>query len=168
MLTTGRSPAISFYVRGTDDEDSLSIATEGFEGRLTLAVPTRALPWRDLKMIEKWGRRRTPYGCCDGADPLDALRVHAKGPEVEERTGIRGTDAITIAGGIATVAFTTAHSVVIPCVRIEAGAVMPTAVRVATLRRAGEKAAVHVAQLSGGRRVGGVTLAIGGRQQRRP
>ena len=168
MLTRGRSPAISFYVRGTDDEDSLLIATVGFDGRLALDVPMRALPWRDLKMIEKWGRRREPYGCCDIADPLDTLRVRAKGPEVEERAGIRGADDITIAGGIATVTFTTANPVFIPCVRIEAGAKMPTTVRVATLRRAGENAAVHVAQLSGGRRVGGVTLAIGEARQGRP
>jgi hypothetical protein len=167
MLRTGRSPAISFYVRGSDDEDSLLIVTEGFEGRLALDIPTRALPWRDLRMIEKWGRRREPYGCCEMDDPLDTVRVHAKGPEVEERAGIRGADEIAMVGGIATVTFTTAKPVFIPCVRIAVGAAMQTAVRVATLRRAGEDAAVHVAQLSGGRRVGGVTLAIGGGQQGR-
>jgi hypothetical protein len=100
MLTTGRTPGMTFYVRGSNDEDSLMVAVEGFKCRLRLHLPAAALPWRDLTLIEKWGRRREPYGCCDVKDPLDDESVSAKGAAVEVRTGIRGGEAVAITGGV--------------------------------------------------------------------
>jgi hypothetical protein len=89
MLTKGKSPGMSFYVRGSVDEDSLLVSTEGFTGRIELQIPVSALPWRDLRLIEKWGRRREPYGCCTAPDPMAAMKVTARA-EVEMRTGIEG------------------------------------------------------------------------------
>jgi hypothetical protein len=166
MLISGRTPTISFYVRGSDDEDSLIVTTERFKGRLALELPATALPWRDLRLIEKWGRRREPYGCCEVTDPLDQLRVGTKGPDVEIRTGIRGADTVDVSHGLATVMFPADTPMVIPCLRIAPGVAMPAAVRVTTLRQPEGEAAVHIAQLSGGRRTGGVTLAIGRELQR--
>ncbi len=161
MLTAGKQPGMSFYVTGSADEDSLVVSAERLSGRLELHLPVAAMPWRDLALIEKSGRRRPDtYGCCDEDDILKTLEVSAEGQGVEDRTGIRGADGVKVSRGAATVSFSAKTPLFIPCLRVAEGARMPVAVRAVKTRAERDGGEIRVMQLSGGRRVGGVTLAI--------
>src|SRR6266545_1052944 len=135
MLTAGKQPGMSFYVTGSADEDSLVVSAERLSGR----------------------RRPDTYGCCDEDDILKTLEVSAEGQGVEDRTGIRGADGVKVSRGAATVSFSAKTPLFIPCLRVAEGARMPVAVRAVKTRAERDGGEIRVMQLSGGRRVGGVT-----------
>jgi hypothetical protein len=165
MLLTEPRPGFSFYVVGSDDEDSLVVRAEHLgTGDLMTALPVASLPWRDLRLIERHGRRRQPYGCCEVDDPLAEARLTLDGEEVEERTDVIGARLLTLNGGIAILVAEVQQPVQVPCLRVALGAAMPVVVRVAA-EIEGAAAMVHVTQLSGGRRIGGVALELRGDQK---
>jgi hypothetical protein len=128
-------------------------------------LPVQSLPWRDLRLLEKYGRRWSPFGCDQGLDPLVGVKVQLKGADqVLQHTDIRGAEGLELAEGIATVRGSGKTAIVVPCLRVAEGARMPGAVRVAG-RRPERARLVHVAQLSGGIRVGGVTLEFRSRRR---
>jgi len=157
-----QSPAeMTFYVIGTDDEDSLIMMGDAAGGRVELSLPAQALPWRDLRLIERYGRRRVPFGCCPtGDDPLATLDVSLEGDNVRRTTDIVGAMSIRVRGGIATIVSGARATVSIPCLRVAPAARMPVRLAVARPRASEQQRDVHVAQLSGGRRAGGVTLRL--------
>lgn len=148
-----------FTVHGTDDDDTLIVDSELAGGGVRIDLPVRALPWRDAKLIDKHGRRREPYGCCDEPDPAEQLEVTLKGDEVTERTGVTGARMLELADGIASFTLED-RRLLIPLLRVVRGAKMPARVRIDDIRTRGEQKYVHVHQLSGGRRVGSVTVEL--------
>lgn len=162
MRITGPSPGMSFYVTGSDDEDALLIRAELESGQPSLQIPVQALPWRDGRLLERHGRR-SEYGCGDD-DPVGTLRRTLKGPQVAAITDIEGAELLELENGIATVQ-ADKDSLSITCLRLTEGAILPAAVRVVGARRRKPRGAIHVAQLSGGRRFGGVTIEFGWEKQ---
>jgi hypothetical protein len=63
----------AFLMNGTDDEDTLELLCEELEGDVELILPTRALPWRELALLERRPGRRPYYGCNGGIDPAEAV-----------------------------------------------------------------------------------------------
>ena len=162
MNITGREPGMSFYIRGSDDEDSLFVQPDVGNATVILRIPVRALPWRDIRIIEKHGPR-LPYGCGGLEDPLAHVRMTLEGPQVIDRTGIQGATWLRLEEGIATVQIEQRARLVIPCLRVEEGARVPTAVQVTGDQAPRARGTIHVFQLSGGRRIGGVALELGNR-----
>jgi hypothetical protein len=160
MRIEGQNPGMSFYVTGSDDEDSLLVEAELRSGHVALQLPVAALPWRDLRLLERNGGRRVRYGCGDERDPAAGLEVTLEGPEVAMRTDVQGAQLATLANGIATL-HAEGTSLLVPCLRVAEQVRMPVAVRIFGARTKRPRGAIHVAQLSGGRRVGGVTIQFG-------
>jgi hypothetical protein len=157
-----QSPAeLGFYVLGTEDVDTLIVSPDFVNGRLELTVPVQALPWRDRRLIEQHGRRRSEYGGAPrGEDPLAAVSLTVRGETIRERTDIEGADTLRVHGGLATIVSSKNAAVRIPSLRVMNGARLPMSVRVRYPRFDDRRRYVRVAQLSGGRRVGGVTLVL--------
>jgi hypothetical protein len=165
MKITGNEPGISFYVVGSGDEDSLIVAPDVGGVTVVLRLPVAGLPWRDLRLIEKHGRREK-YGCGDGKDPLAGMRVALTKPEeITDRTGIQGAASVRLADGIATLEIAPKGSLLVPCLRVANGARMPAAVQVTGRAAKKARGAIHVGQLAGGRRIGGVTVQFGAQRR---
>jgi subtilisin family serine protease len=167
-----QSPAeMTFYVIGTDDEDSLVVIGNVAGGRVELSLPVQALPWRNLRLLQHNGHRRLPYGGGPPADdPLATVDASLEGDEVRRTTDIAGAASVRVRAGIATIVSKGRATIEIPCLRVAMGARMSVRLGVSRPRATEELRDVHVAQLSGGRRAGGVTLrlAIIGDAKQRP
>jgi len=160
MMIQGNEPGMSFQIRGSDDHDSLVVETRVNVGQVVLRLPIQALPWRDIRVIEKHGRR-PHYGCGEGKDPMATAKLILKGPnQVEERTGITGATRLELANAIATIAVDPKQQLRVPCLHLATGVAAPAVVQVVgeTAKRA--KGTIRVAQLAGGRRIGGVALEL--------
>lgn len=157
-----QSPAeIGFLVVGTDDEDSLVVMGQAAGGQVELSLPVQALPWRDARLLARGRGPRLPYGCCaPDDDPVAKVETALEGREVRLRTGVVGARSVRVRRGIATIAAAPGATVMIPCLRVAPGARMPVNLRVTRPRATKRQRDVHVGQLSGGRRVGGVTLRL--------
>ncbi|MEA2421367.1 MAG: hypothetical protein QOF55_466, partial [Thermoleophilaceae bacterium] len=158
---TGGDSETAFTVTGSSEADVLTVTSRLAGGRVRFDLPVRALPWRDARLLERYGRPRAPFrGRGDKErDPVDALELTLKGEETEERTGVVGARTLDLSNGLASVELD-ADKLLIPCLRVAEGAQMPVRVRVNDILTRGERKFVHVAQLSGGRRVGGVALEL--------
>ncbi len=156
----GGDADMSFYVVGSSDQDSLVMYTELVAGRVALNLPVQALPWRDIRLIEKYGRRRLPYGCGDPDDPLAKVKLTLKGEEVQMRTDIVGAEAVELRDGVAIIWTTKKGRLFVPNVRVADGVKMPASIRVRRPKINEKQRFVHVAQLSGGQVMGGVTLEL--------
>lgn len=154
----------SFYVVGSSDQDSLIIYPELAGGQVAVDLPVQALPWRDIQLIKKQASRRLSYGCGDRGDPLTDVKLTLKGEEIQMRTDIVGAETLELQDGIATVLGTENSQLFIPSIRLAEGVKMLAAVRVHHPKIAEEQRFVHVAQLSGGQLVGGVTLELRNRR----
>jgi hypothetical protein len=152
---------LGFYVVGSSDEDSLVVYKELVDGQVYLNIPVRALPWRDIDLINKLRRSRSPYGSNSIDDPLEKVKLTLRGEEkIRIRTDIVGAATMTLRDGIASILTTNKWSLFLPSVRLAEGAKMPARIRVSKAKPEGKKRFVHVAQLSGGRLIGGVTLEL--------
>jgi hypothetical protein len=161
MRIAGNEPGMSFYVRGSADEDSLFVQPAVGESAVVLRIPVQALPWRDARIVERHGPLAA-FGCGMGESPLAGLRTRLAGPQVSDRTGISGAAWLRLDDGIATVQLEGPAPLVIPCLRIAQGARVPAVVQLTGEQAPQARGEVHVFQLSGGRRAGGVTLQLGG------
>jgi len=54
--------AMSFYVVGSTEQDSLTVYQNLAGGSVELILPAQALPWRDIKLIERARRPRLAFG----------------------------------------------------------------------------------------------------------
>jgi len=165
MMIGGTQPGMSFEIRGSDDHDSLVVESRVGNAQVVLRLPIRALPWRDIRVIERHGHR-PHYGCGEGHDPMGAVKLTLEKPDqIEERTGITGATRLDLADGIATIAIDPKSRLLVPCLHVATGAVTPAVVQVVGAGATRAKGDIRVAQLAGGQRVGGVTLELGGRGQ---
>jgi hypothetical protein len=152
---------MSFYVVGSDDQDSLMVYPDLAGGQVSLMLPVQALPWRDIKMIEANNGPRAGFGCCAGADdPLAQLRTRLEGAKVRAMTDIIGAESLELRDGIATVTLAKGVRLHVPDVRIAEGARMAARIHVSKPRVEQERRFVHIAQLSGGQAAGGVSLEL--------
>jgi hypothetical protein len=152
---------MSFYVVGSDDQDSLMVYPELAAGQVSLMLPVQALPWRDIKMIETNNGPRAGFGCCAGADdPLAQLRTRLEGGKVRAMTDIIGAESLELRDGIATVTLAKGARLHVPDVRIAEGARMAARIHVSKPGIEKERRFVHIAQLSGGQAAGGVSLEL--------
>jgi hypothetical protein len=156
------SPAeMGFYVIGSADQDSLIVYRELARGEIELNLPIQALPWRDLRLIEKHGMRRLPYGCGGrDADPLAKLNATLEGDEVQMLTDIVGAETLELSDGVAKIWMSGPGETFIPCLRLVEGVRLPARIHVHRPKADAEHRFIHVAQLAGGLRVGGVTLQL--------
>lgn len=156
---------MSFYVVGSGEQDSLVITPQLKGGVVRLSIPVQALPWRDLRSIEKWKGRRLPYGCSNDADPLLKLKAQLKGSDVELTTDIRGAELLELKDGVVSIQGGRGQRIIIPYLRLEKGVKMAVSVRVSNPRTDRDLRFVHVTQLSGGQVIGGVSLEFKKRKQ---
>jgi hypothetical protein len=154
----GGSASTAFHVLGTAASDSLLVDPVLAAGDIALSLPIQALPWRDLGRLERLDSRRPYYG--EAADPFAGLRLALGGAEIRARTDVEGAERLEVRDGIAVLGFPSTRRLRVPHLRIIDGARIPVRLRVTGLETDGRHRFVHVAQLSGGRRVGGVTLEL--------
>ena len=154
----GGSASTAFYVVGTSAGDSLLVAPDLAAGDVTLSLPIQALPWRDLRLLERLDSRRRSYG--EAGDPLGALRLRLRGDEIRARTDVEGAERLELRDGLVILAFPSTRRLRVPQVRVVDGTRVPVRLGVKGLRTDEQRRFVHVTQLSGGRRVGGVTLEL--------
>jgi hypothetical protein len=160
MRIAGKEPGMSFLLRGSGAQDSLIVLPEIGGAAFVLSIPVRALPWRDARLIQAHGPRMA-FGCGGPEDPLRRVSMVLEAPEVADRTGIRGASRLQLENGTAAIRLEGEGSLLIPCLRIANGAELPAAVQVVGRRARDARGRIHVLQLSGGRRTGGVTLELG-------
>lgn len=158
---TGGDAETAFYVVGTGDEDTLIVTPDLVRGQVTVNLPVQALPWRELRWLERAGRRRDPYGCGRPfEDPLAARKATLKDRQVKDRTDIVGAAQLQLADGIASVTLAPDQPLLVPCARVAEGVRMPVSIGVRRIETDERQRHVHVAQLSAGQLVGGVTLEL--------
>jgi subtilisin family serine protease len=156
---------MSFYVVGTGEQDSLMLHPLLAGGQVRLLLPVRALPWRDIKVVEANNGPRAGFGCCAGAEePLAQVRTRLEGDKVRAMTDIVGAEALELRDGIATIILAKDARLHVRDLRIAAGARMTARIEVRDQKVDKERRFVHIAQLSGGQPVGGVSLELRPRQ----
>jgi hypothetical protein len=149
---------IGFYVVGSADQDSLTVYPDLAEGMVELILPVQALPWRDIKLIERNKGRRLAFG--NGSDPLRSVQASLEGEKVYTLTDIMGARRLTLKDGIATVTIAEASPLYVPYVRIADGARMIARINVRCPKIDKEHRFVHIAHHSGGQLVGGLSLEL--------
>jgi hypothetical protein len=151
---------LSFYVVGSADQDSLTVYPKLAGGKLSLLLPVQALPWRDLRLIERHKGLRPGIGCCEVIDPLVNVKATLKGEQVRAVTDIIGAELLELRDGIARVTLGKADRLQVPYVRLADGARMAARIHVDHPKIDKERRFVHVAQHSGGQLIGGVSLEL--------
>jgi subtilisin family serine protease len=151
---------LSFYVVGSADQDSLTVYPKLAGGKLSLLLPVQALPWRDLKLVERNKGPRPGVGCCEAIDPLANVKATLKGEQVRAVTDIIGAELLELRDGIARVTLGRADRLQVPYLRLADGARMAARVHVDRPKIDKERRFVHVAQHSGGQLIGGVSLEL--------
>jgi len=151
---------MSFYVVGSADQDSLIVYPRLAEGRLSLLLPVQALPWRDIKLIERNMGPRPGLGCCTAVDPLANMKATLKGDRVRAITDIIGAETLELRDGIAKVTMGKADRLHVPYVRLADGARMTAKVHVDRPKIDKTRRFIHIAQHSGGQLIGGVSLEL--------
>jgi hypothetical protein len=152
--------ALTFYMVGSADQDSLIVHPVLAGGRVRLWLPVQALPWRDLKLIERMRSARPEFGRSKAVDPLAAVKATLKGDQVRALTDIVGAQLLELRDGIATVTLGAAGRLQVPHVRLAEGVRMVARVEVSRPKVEKGLRFVHVAQHSGGQLVGGVSLEL--------
>ncbi len=149
-----------FYVVGSPDQDSLVVYTELVDGKVILNLPIQALPWRDINLIEKHKAQRLGYGWNNFNDPLTKMKITVSGEEIHMRTDITGAEMLELQNGVASILASKKDNLFIPYVRLAEGTKFPASIQIKEAKTDSKQHYIHVAQLSGGQRVGGATLDI--------
>lgn len=155
-------PRSDFYVVGSDDMDSMIAQPDFDDGELWLMVPIQALPWRDLKVLEQLKVDRPYFGAYGAQDVLETFKLVLKGDDISVKTDIKGADILDLKNGIASIRLKNGKQpqLHIPYLRLLKGARLPVSIRIVGVRNQDKPKAIHVGQLSGGRRIGGVTIKL--------
>jgi hypothetical protein len=135
-------------------------------GKLRLVLPVQALPWRDLRLIERNKGLRSALGSTRAVDPLAETERTLKAEQVRATTDVVGAELLELRGGIATLTMGKADHLYLPYIRLAEGARMVARIHVSRPRINKDLRFVHVAQHSGGQLIGGVSLELRPRQRR--
>ena len=156
-----RDAAMSFYVVGSADQDSLTVYQDLVAGTVDLIVPVQALPWRDIKLIERVRGSRPVFGDDRGSDdPLVSRKAALDGELICMTTDISGAHRLALQDGTATVTIVEGGVLHVPYVRLALGTRMIAKIQVSGAKIDKEHRFVHVAQHSGGQLLGGVSLEL--------
>jgi hypothetical protein len=152
---------MSFYVVGSAEQDGLTVYQNLAGGTVELILPVQALPWRDIKLIERARRPRLGFGADRGPDELLVSRkVALEGDRIHATTDITGAQRLALRDGTATVTIAKGGRLHVPYVRLGQGTRMMAKVQVSSAKADKERRFVHVAQHSGGQLLGGVSLEL--------
>lgn len=157
---------MSFYVVGSAEQDSLIIYPAVAGGRVSLILPVQALPWRDIRVIERHGGPRLGFGCCGAIDPLANLRLNLKRDRIRTITDISGAETLDVNQGNATITIAQKERLHVPFLRIADGARMVARIHLHREKNDKRGGFIHVAQHSGGQLIGGVSLELRARKKR--
>ncbi|MEM6771101.1 MAG: hypothetical protein AAF597_10990, partial [Bacteroidota bacterium] len=149
----------AFFVTGTEQTDSLWLELADLKAEVVLNLPVTALPFRDARLLKKYGKRPW-FGDACGEDPLRQEKARIRRKTIPELTGITGAQKLTIQDGVASILFSGEGRLSIPMLRLREGVKMPVSIRAAKVELFEKRAMINVGQLSGGRRAGGVSVEI--------
>lgn len=157
------SETATFTVTGSDDTDGLIAWTDASACEFALGFPARALMWRDAALNAAAGGPRPLPGAAGAADdPLVRMEREVRQDDVMALTDIQGASHLAIAGGGVRVAARCdawrGTRLVVPRLRVARGASFRMELSANPL---GRDATIHVAHLSGGRRIGGISVHVG-------
>ncbi len=149
------------FVIGSDDLDALEVTCDQLIAGIELALPTRALPWRELALLEQCQGRRPEYGGTGETDPAEEVRRVLEGKEVMRILGVTGADEAHVDRAMTRLVARpgVGHLDVSEC-RLQRGARMPIRIFARQPRLEHEVGWVNIGQRSGGKRIGGVSLEL--------
>ena len=149
------------YVIGSDDTDALELTCEKFSGGIELFLPTRALLWRELALLERCQGQRPDYGCPCGTDPAEEVRRVLRGKELTRILGVTGAAEAHVDGTLTRlVADPAGRHLLLSELRVQRGAKMPIRVWAREPRLEEGVGRLNIGQRSGGKLVGGVSLEL--------
>ncbi|MFO1324277.1 MAG: S8 family serine peptidase [Burkholderiales bacterium] len=158
-VVSGGDSLSGFEMVGSGEPDSLVIeSTLAFA--VTLELPAHLLPWRNLAMIEQRGVRGVYGHGTAGDDWLSDLAVGLEQDEIEPLTDIRGARSMLLRDGIAQIRLEPHAQVVVSTLRLAYGARASGRLRIGASHASATGGYVHIGQLAGGRRIGGVSIAV--------
>lgn len=157
----------SFYVVGSKDKDSLWIETDLPESALSIQLPSLAMPFRSMKLVDKIRCQIPPYpGMPCFPDPFGDKRVKVEGKDTEMITGVKGAKQVELYKGVASVQAAGPKLLCFSEIRIVENSKMPVRLAVRGVKCKENVHRVRVTQFSDGRRIGGVTLELRKREKR--
>ena len=149
----------AFFVIGTDDGDALELNCEGLAGDIELFLPTRALPWREMGLLERCQGQRPRYDD-RGGDPAEEVRQVLEAGDVRRILGVTGADEAAVNGPMTRLVARRGRRLMLSEVRVQRGAKMPVRLWMRRPQLEGAVGWVHVGQRSGGKLTGGVSLEL--------
>jgi hypothetical protein len=151
----------AFLVIGTDDGDALELSCEKVTGDVELLLPTRALPWRELALLERYEGHRPGYGYRDGTDPVEEVRRVLQREEVIRILGVTGAEEATVNGATTRlVSRGGAGRLMLSELQVQRGTKMPVRLWARRPQLKGAVGWVNVGQRSGGKWTGGISLEL--------
>jgi hypothetical protein len=150
-----------FYMEGTPDDDSVRVEPVLAGGHVELRIPIHVLRWRDAGFIERYGGGRGGVYGKEELEKLRALRMELKGREIQRRVNVEGAELLEARDGFARIVLdTNERALWLRHLRLQTGVRVPAGVSVTSARIKGRRCFVHVAQYSGERLAGGVSLEL--------
>ncbi|HEX6977669.1 MAG TPA: S8 family serine peptidase [Alphaproteobacteria bacterium] len=158
-----RNGTAAFTITGSDGTDGLIVWTDASECEFALDFPAQALTWRDAALNAAASRSRPLLGTSGAADdPLSRMEREVRQDEVTALTDIQGASQLAIAGGSVRVGASRdirrGTRLIVPRLRVVRGASFRVDL---SAKPSGRDATIHVAHLSGGRRIGGISVHVG-------
>lgn len=145
----------AFYITGTHDVDSLEITTENIKNPLQLVFPATVLTWRDLTLANQVGNDP-----CKQREVKRALKTTLRKEAIAAVTGIINADLLLVKDGMAYLTFTPnkGKKIRMPFLDLQDREKVAVRIQLKGITQL-DHAAVHIAQLSGGVKQTGVTIA---------
>ena len=142
-VAPGGRASMTFVVRGADQGTSLAIAPQFADAEMAVRLPIESLPWRDRAFLDFGKRRRSLVG-----------------DDVARTTDVAGARSLEIRGYRATLRVPRGGRLLIPDFRPNGESPPRVEIGVRDVRLSGPRGFIHVAQISGGRSAGGVSLEL--------
>ena len=149
------------YAIGSLDHDTLEVFSQDLEGDLELVLPTQALPWRELALLEKLPGPRLHYSGPGGLDTTADVRRVLESDAVPRILDVSGAAHARVEGAATRLsARLGGPPLYLSDVRIQPGVKMPIRLWLRGLRLGADAPRLHVAQRSGGKIIGGVSVEL--------
>jgi hypothetical protein len=157
---TAGDATTGFSMVGTGDDDTLELSLEGVHGEVELVVPTRAIPWRELSLLEVCGGQRPRYGGI-GPDPAEDLQRILEPSEVQRILGLDGLERAYIDQATTRLVLGRGQTrLILSDIRLLHGTRLPMRAHIRRPDLKGSIGWIHVGQRSGGKLTGGISLQL--------
>ncbi len=151
----------SFYAVGSKGKDGLWIETDLPEAEMLIQLPSLAIPFKDMELINKLKCPIPPYpGTPCFPDPFKNKRIRLKEDYIELFTGIQGVKELEIHNGTAKIRASKAKLIRFSEVKMVEHSKMPIRIMVRRVKYKEKIHQVKITQVSDGRRIGGVTFEL--------